>query len=484
MRIQRRRAAVSERTSWAAYASVLALVALSACSNGVHAVPLAGAAGIGDPYYPTDGNAGYDVQGYDVTLRYDPPTPSVTSNAEITATARIAAQATARQSAFSLDLSDDLTVTAVTVNGAAAGFSAVAPHELVVTPDTGLVPGDALNVVVSYHGPLGDSGPISGWHPLSGGGGVMAGEPHSCAFWYPCNDHPTDKATFRLTATVPARFTVISNGLEGAPSSDGSGASATKTYLWHLDTPTTTYLTTILVDELTVERSTLPDGTPVVDAYSPAALSERSSERKLPDIIALLTSEFGSYPAPAAGGLFVDAGVGFSLETFSRPVYTAGIPFETIVHENAHQWWGDNVSVRRWRDVCFNECMASYAQWLWREHTGDDLDTYYRKTINQVDFSVPLYDMGPGNEFTFAGVYVKGAYFEHALRRKIGDDATYFAALQGIQHDFAGKNMSMLELRDEMIRRTGVDLGAFWDEWVLSSQRPSVANLFPGTLAG
>jgi aminopeptidase N len=311
----------------------------------------------------------------------------------------------------------------------------------------------------------------------------MAGEPHSCAFWYPCNDHPTDKATFRLTATVPARFTVLSNGLEGPTTTTGTGPAATRTFRWDLGVPTATYLTTIVIDELTVDRSRLADGTPVVDAYSPGAIGMRPSEAKLPQILDLLSSKFGPFPAPAAGGLFVDAQVGFSLETFSRPVYTAGNPVPTLVHENAHQWWGDNVSVERWKDVCFNECMASYAQWLWDEHTGADLDARYRSSINSVDFSLPLYVMGAGNEFEFAGVYVKGTYFEHALRRKIGDDTAYFDALQGIQHDFAGGNMGMLQFRDELSRRTGVNLTSFWQDWVLSTHRPSEANLFPGTLA-
>jgi aminopeptidase N len=474
VRIQRRRACVSALGAWT---TIVVFAVTSGCSGDVRAAPMPSAEGLGDPYYRTDGNTGYDVLGYAVTTTYDPTTSSFAS------TTRITARATSHQSRFDVDLSTGLSVTGVTVDGAPATFSRIEPHELVIHPRSPLSPGTALDVVVSYHGPVGDSGPISGWHPLSGGGGVMAGEPHSCAFWYPCNDHPTDKATFRLTATVPSRFTVLSNGLQGPTTSAGSGSTATKTYRWHLDTPTATYLTTILVDELTVQRSTLSDGTPVVDAYSPGARNEEANEARLPAILRLLASKFGPYPAPAAGGLFVDSRVGFSLETFSRPVYTAQVPLTTIVHENAHQWWGDNVSIERWKDVCLNECMASYAQWLWREHNGADLDAYYRRTVNQVDFSVPLYDMGPGNEFTYAGVYLKGAYFEHALRRYIGDDATYFDALQGIQQDFAGENMSMLELRDQLSRRTGVDLTDLWREWVLSTQRPSVATLFPGTLA-
>ena len=434
--------------------------------------------GIGDPYYPTDGNLGYNVVGYYITTTYDPATSSFTSRT------RVQAAATADRRTFDLDLDETMVVTAVQVNGAAATFSRIAPHELVITPARPLTTGESLQVVVSYHGAVGDSGPISGWHPLSGGGGVMAGEPHSCAFWYPCNDYPTDKATFHLTATVPARFTVMSNGLQSNTTSAGTGSTATKTYRWNLDTPTATYLTTILIDELTVNRSTLGDGTPVIDAYSPGARNEEPNEAHLPAILALLSSRFGPYPAPAAGGLFVDSPVGFSLETFTRPVYTAQIGVSTIVHENAHQWWGDNISIRSWKDICFNECMASYAQWLWSEHNGADLDARYKATIDTVDFNAPLYNMGPGHEFDYAGVYQKGAYFEHALRRKIGDDAAYFGALQGIQRQFGGGNMSMLQFRNQLSKRTGVDLTSFWQQWVLSTGRPSDDNLFPGTLGG
>jgi aminopeptidase N len=472
--IPRRRA---ELPGWVVGISVLALAAISACSDDAVAPPAAAVAGGADPYYPADGNPGYGVEGYAVTLTYDP------SEATIAATTLVTARATRPESTFDLDLSSDLTVSGVTVNGTDADFAQVAQHELAIRPADRLTQGQPLQVVVHYHGQLADKGAAGAWYPIGLGGGVISGEPHSCAFWYPCNDVPTDKATFRLTATVPERFTVVSNGLEGATTSAGSGETATTTYRWHLDTPTATYLTMISVDRLIVERSRLSDGTPVVNAYSPGSLGERPSERRLPAILALLSAKFGPYPAPAAGGVFVDAGEGFSLETFTRPTYIPGVGVPTIVHENAHQWWGDNVSVKRWRDICFSECMASYAEWLWLEHEGRDLDTFYRRNLDQVDFHTPLYDMGPGHEFDFAGVYLKGSFFEHALRRKIGDDTSYFAALRGIQHDFAEGNMSMVELRNELARRTGVDLTSFWDEWVLHAERPSRANLFPGTLA-
>lgn len=153
------------------------------------------------------------------------------------------------------------------------------------------------------------------------------------------------------------------------------------------------------------------------------------------------------------------------------------------MHENGHQWWGDNVSVKRWRDICLSECFASYSVWLWDEHNGDDLDARYHALIDRDGsfFEAPLYDMGPGHEFDRAGVYYKGTFFLHALRNKLGDDV-FFSAMRAIQRDEAGGNISMLGLRDQLQRRTGVDLAGFWDEWVITTGTPSDAHLYPGDL--
>jgi aminopeptidase N len=96
-------------------------------------------------------------------------------------------------------------------------------------------------------------------------------------------------------------------------------------------------------------------------------------------------------------------------------------------------------------------------------------------------FDSPLYDMGPGHEFDFNGVYVKGTFFVHALRNKVGDDA-FFAAMRGIQAEHARGNLSMNGLRTLLEDKTGVNLGGFWDEWVLSTGVPSDENLYPGDL--
>ena len=437
--------------------------------------------GIGDPYYPSDGNSGYDVGSYHVKLSYFP------ARQTIRATTVVRARATARLATYHLDL-DGLTVDAVRVGGQRATWTRSGEHELVITPARPVRRGQHFTTRVTYHGKLhnvDDGGAPSGW--ISGGGapgsGYLEGEPHGCATWFPCNDHPTDKATFSLTATVPRPLALVSVGAQGRTSVGTRNGRPVRTYRWRLREPTATYLVGMYIDRLTFERSRLADGTPVVTAYGPKPGRAVAREHKLPEILRVLSRRWGPYPAPQAGGIFVSAAIPYELETYTRPIYSRKTSLTTIVHENGHQWWGDNVSVHRWRDICLNECLASYSEWLWDEHNGVDLDRRYRQRVatrGDKLFRGSLYDMGAGHEFD-APVYVKGKYFVHALRNKIGD-ARFFRAMRAIQHDRAGGNLSMNGLRDQLERRTGADLTSFWQEWVLQTGRPSHANLFPGDL--
>jgi aminopeptidase N len=436
--------------------------------------------GIGDSYYPDDGNLGYNVKRYHVRLRYFRPTQ------RIAATTTIVSRATAGLKNFNLDLIG-MKILKVTVAGQPARHRRAAAHELVITPARSIAKGHRFVTKVSYRGKPGadpvDTVPSGWFDAATPGAGFVAGEPHSCTLWYPCNDHPTDKAKFSLTATVPRPLSVISNGRQLRTTAAVRRGVPVRTFRWRLGEPTATYLTTFYVDKLTFERSRLADGTRVVSAYGPRPGAAPIHEAKLPEILRVLSRRWGPYPAPEAGGIFVSADVPFSIETYTRPLYSEGSDESTIAHENAHQWWGDNISVRRWRDICLNECLASYSQWLWDEHLGADLDHRYRSDVagRPSWLKAPLYDMGAGHEFDFEGVYLKGSYFVHALRNKIGDHA-FFRAMRAIQRQRAGANMSMLDLRDALARKTGVDLTSFWDDWVLHARVPSRANLYPGNL--
>lgn len=434
----------------------------------------AGADGIGDPYYPQDGNGGYQVSHYDVALSYDPARADY-----LVGETTVSAVATQGLNRFDLDL-EGFNVASVTVNGLPVkAFERRDEHELVITPGESLRRGQQFNVRVRYSGT-----PGLFWMTADDAGAVHAfGEPRSASSWYPVNDHPSDKATFHLAATVPRGWTAIGSGSPGRTTRHGGKT----TFEYNETRPVASYLTGLVIDRMAVHRSVLTDGTPVIDAYLPGAETSKPSEDRLPEILNFLTSTFGPYPFSSAGGIFYPGDTGGGFELQQRPVYPGGIStdqFTVIVHENAHQWFGNSVSMRDWRDICIKECFASYAEWLWNEaKEGHNLDADYRATIdkkkNDASFwKEPLYDPGP---FSYGGAYTVGPLMLHALRRTVGDDV-FFRTLRDWLHIHRYANASWPEFERLAGKESGTDLTRFFQAWAHSTSVPADQYLYPRSL--
>jgi hypothetical protein len=217
-----------------------------------------GADGAGDPYFPTDGNGGYDVSHYDLTIGYDPATDVLTGRAVITA------RATQGLTRFDLDLKG-LTVRGVTVNGATAKAQRK-KDELVVTPASTIADGTVFTTIVTYDGvPVPVSDAVEGFIPTSDGA-LIAGEPHAAATWFPVNDHPTDKATYAFHVTVPSDLQVVANGILSGTTPAGGGRT---TWDWVADDAMASYLATIGIGHWSTTTHT-EDGIVFVSAVDPA----------------------------------------------------------------------------------------------------------------------------------------------------------------------------------------------------------------------
>ncbi|MGW2087165.1 M1 family metallopeptidase [Streptomyces sp. NPDC001880] len=462
------------RTAVALVAAVVSSVVLTT----VPASAAIGGPGIGDPYFPDDGNSGYDVSHYDVRIAYDPArTDHLDGDTTVTA------RALTKLDRFSLDLKG-FTVASVTVNGTPAkAFSRTGAHELVITPARPVGKGTTFAVRVTYAG----KPDAEGWHTLKNGGAYVAGEPHAATSWYPANDHPSDKATFALTATVPDGWTAVGNGLPGT----ATVKNGRKTFRWFEDKPMATYASTVAIDRFTVHQGKTAAGTPVITAYSPEYVIDPDTEAEQTEILDFLTAKFGPYPFSSAGAIVVGAekepsAGSIALETQSRPTYGA-MPFDgSMVHENSHQWFGDSVSFEDWRDGCIAECFAQYAVQLWEEHKGADLDTgYYRFVVedernNPSFWATKLYDPGPGKELDPA-LYDKGSLMLHALRRTVGDDA-FFETLRAWTHEHAYGNASFRQFEALAAKVSGKDLKGFFRAWVDGTVIPPEKYLHPGSL--
>ncbi|HEU4863188.1 MAG TPA: M1 family peptidase, partial [Candidatus Limnocylindria bacterium] len=228
-----------------AFAVIIALL-LSLTTGPAAAAPpqfTPGASGLGDPYFPADGNGGYDVEHYLLEVRYDPATDTLNGVATITA------RATQNLSRFNLDFDDPLQATSVVVNRMPAA-SVHTGDELVITPASGIRNNTRFVVVIAYEGVpetiedfLGTSGFIH-----TEDGALVIGQPHVAATWFPANDHPSDRAAFTFRVTVPAGLEVVANGRLAGQSTAGDWT----TWEWEAADPMATYLAGMAIGELAV----------------------------------------------------------------------------------------------------------------------------------------------------------------------------------------------------------------------------------------
>ncbi|MBF9129138.1 M1 family metallopeptidase [Plantactinospora sp. S1510] len=431
-----------------------------------------GAAGVGDAYFPNYGNGGYDVASYRLQVRYDPATDELTGDATIEATA------TENLSRFNLDLAG-LTVSRVRIDGAVVRHARDG-DELMITPAAGLSQGRRFQVRIDYAGkptPITSPDLGSGGLLATGDGAIALGQPESASTWYPVNDHPLDKATYEIEVTVPDGLAALSNGVSGGTTTSAGWT----TWRWAERSPMASYLTTLVIGRYRV-RAGVHEGKPLVTAIAstlpPGGPAERSLART-GEIADFLATRFGPYPFDSYGGIAVaDSRIGYALETQSRPVYgpaffTTGPNLTVVAHELAHQWFGDSVSIRSWRDLWLNEGFASYAEWLWEEHEGGrSVQATFEREYAATDWAAPALDPGRAEIFSRA-VYKRGALTVHALRRAVGDD-TFFRILKSWTEEKRNGNASTADLVSHAERISGRSLRPLFDAWLSGSTPPAI----------
>lgn len=457
------------RPRWrTAVAAALAMVALLACP-AASAAQTPGAPGVGDPYFPLAGNGGYDVEHYDLRLGFKP------ESGRIRATATISATSTQALSAFNLDL-HGLRVAAISVDGGAAGFR----HrggELTVTPAAPVASASAFQVVVRYGGrprPInGAVGFATGWFPTSDGA-FVASEPRGAPSWFPCNDHPTDKASYAFTVTVPRGITAVANGSLVSVRRRGRNT----TFVWRELEPMASYLATVTSGRFRLKRSSAA-GIPSWVAVEPGKSAPRSRRalRHLPAVLKRLGAYLGPYPFSSTGAIVDSEAEGYIIETQTRPLFGEPAKKTVLVHELAHQWFGDSVSVRSWSDIWLNEGFATWTEWLWRSRGRDaELKRIFRGLYRVPAREGYLWKVPPGAPrpsrlFSYA-VYFRGALTVEALRQKVGDPAFYSILRRWVSEHRYG-NASTVEFIALAEAESGLQLDDFFRIWLFTSGKPS-----------
>ena len=450
-----------------------------------------GAPGIGDEYYPTYGNGGYDVQRYLLDVAYDPATDVLDGKATIRA------RATQSVCSFNLDFVG-LEISKITVDGDKATWTRD-DHELTVTPKEPLERGKRFEVFVRYSGVpvefvLPGFGIRTGFMAVADGV-TVAGQPEVAAAWYPVNDHPLDKAAYRFEVTVPRGYEVAANGRLR----DVDERGGRSTWEWVAREPMASYLATIDIGFWDVNRWRTDDGLPVYDAVDSALTGDLraaidSSLARQGEVLDVLEGAFGPYPFSTVGAIVDNQDdLFFALETQTRPVYSKLFWLDSqgnvvngdgvIVHELAHQWFGDDVALARWQDIWLNEGFATYAEWLWAEHEGQGTPAeIFRATYADIPADDPFWATvigDPGIDLLFDNaVYVRGAMTLQVLREEVGDDAFFEIVKQWASSKSGGNGTTpqFIALAEQV---SGMQLDELFDTWLFTGERPVLEDPAP-----
>lgn len=328
------------------------------------------------------------------------------------------------------------------------------------------IPADGLQIKPNQHGDRGffsDNWPTKGHH------------------WLPLIDHIADKATMEMDVTAPAHYQVISNGLRVEETDIAGGVRRT---VWRQSVPIAPWLYALGVAHFAVQRvgeyRGIPIETWVFTQQRDAGFHDFAVPTK--DALAFYSEWIGPYSYEKLANVQSNS-VSGGMEAASAIFYSSGSVAGTrpvrwrnvVIHEIAHQWFGNAVTESDWNEVWLSEGFATYFTLLFIEHAyGRDEFAQglrdSRKTVLDFDSKRPDYRVVHANltdmaDVTTAMIYQKGSWTLHMLRQEMGDDR-FWAGIREYYARNRDRNTTTADFQATMERAAGRDLSAFFTQWL------------------
>lgn len=433
-----------------------------------------------DDYVPGHGDLSYDVCHYDLSLEYRVETNALLAKATLSA---VALTATDR---VVLDL-EGLRVSKVLLDGAVVRFTHRAGR-LVVKTGTRLRAGQEFRVQVAYQGtplPVHGIDGEAGWEELSDGV-IVASQPHGAPSWFPCNDRPSNKASYRIKVAAESAYHVTANG---SLVDHRRGASRT-TWVFDQAEPMASYLASVQIGRYSEQvLATAPTRVIAVRSAATASRAALALARQ-PEMMLVYSQLFGRYPFAHYTVVVTDDALEIPLEAQGMAAFgsnharTDWDAERLVAHELAHQWFGNSLTLGVWRDIWLHEGFACYAEWLWSERSGGPSAQHHAerhwRQLSRLPQDLVLADPGPESMFDDR-VYKRGALTLHALRRAAGD-GPFFDLLRSWceqnEHGTVSTGMFSAHVHECM----GSGPSALLDAWLFRAPLPPLdQTVAPGT---
>ncbi|BDA72735.1 peptidase M1, membrane alanine aminopeptidase [Calothrix sp. PCC 7716] len=317
------------------------------------------------------------------------------------------------------------------------------------------------------------------------------GEDEDSRFWFPCFDYPGQLSTSEIRVRIPKPYIAISNGELISTTSEGGDY---KIYHWLQKEIHPTYLMTLTVGDFAEIRDEW-NGKPVT--YYVEKGREEDAVRsmgKTPRMMEFLSQKYGyPYPFPKYAQVCVDDFIFGGMENTSTTVLTDRCLLDSVaaldnrnteslvVHELAHQWFGDLIVIKHWSHAWVKEGMATYSETMWteqeygtldaayyrlndaRSYLSEDAERYRRPMVTHVyREAIELYDRH---------IYEKGACVYHMIRTELGEDL-FWKAIQTFVQDNAHKTVETIDLLRAIEKATGRNLMFLFDQYVYRGGHP------------
>ena len=418
-----------------------------------------------------DSAHGFDVLSYDITMNID-ETNSFVSGAVI---AVVEAEETITEIIYELEA---MTVIDVQLNGSTANYTY---DGSLITIQLGIVNmGEQFTTEVVYSG-----NPI--WNGLgmyfSNSHVFTISDPNASRYWWPCYDHPWDKAITDLHITVRDDWMAACNGIRTSIMDNYDG---TMTHNWEGSNPMATYLVSIVAQNY-VELYDSYSGIPIQNFVSPSVVPNATEDfSNLPFMMEVYTGLFGDYPFEKYGNAVTNFATYSAMEhqtmtTLGSQNINGNHGGEMVIaHELSHQWYGDCLTCLTWKDIWLSEGFATYSEALYMEawQGFEAMVDYVYTSIQQYYLSwggsspQTVYDPAPNAYFTPA-TYEKPASVLHMLRLKTGDDV-FFQIMQEYYLVYHNGNVITDDFQDVCESVSGMDLDQFFLQWIYQPGLPSI----------